>query len=78
MQGKETGGRPDDVASEVNTTTDIAQKLGDRRTESSSVERRRKSNDVGQGVQPTAPVDIANNIVEKNYVRKTLALLSPP
>ncbi len=27
MQGKETGGRPDDAASEVNTTTDSAQKL---------------------------------------------------
>ncbi len=78
MQGKETGGRPDDEASEVNTTTDSAQKLGDRHTEPSNVERRRKSNDVGQGVQQTAPVDIANNIVEKNYVRKTLALLSPP
>ncbi len=51
---------------------------GDRRTDPSSVERRRKSNDVGQGDQPTAPVDIANNIVEKNYVLKTLSLLSPP
>jgi Ulp1 family protease len=50
----------------------------DRHTKPSSDERRRKSNDVGQGTQPLAPVEIANNIAEKNYVSKTLALLSPP
>ena len=51
---------------------------GDRQTKPSSAERRRKSNDVGQGAQPLAPVEIANNIAEKYYVSKTLALLSPP
>ena len=50
----------------------------DRHTKPSSDERRRKSNDVGQGAQPLAPVEIAKNIAEKNYVSKTLALLSPP
>ena len=51
---------------------------GDRHTEPSSDERRKKSNDVGQGTQPTAPVEIARNIAERNYVSKTLALLSLP
>ncbi len=50
----------------------------DRHTKTSSDERRRKSNDVGQGAQPLAPVEIAKNIAERNYVNKTLALLSPP
>ena len=51
---------------------------GDGHTEPSSDEHRRKSNDVGQGAQPMAPVEIAKNIAERNYVSKTLALLSPP
>ncbi len=50
----------------------------DNNIQPSSDVRRRKSNDVRQGAQPTAPVEIDRKIVERDYVSKTLALLSPP
>ncbi len=31
-----------------------------------------------KGAQPTAPVEVARKIEKRNYVSKTLALLSPP
>ncbi len=50
----------------------------DRHTEPSSDAGWRKLKEAGQGAQPKSPVEIARNIAEKNYVSKTLALLSPP
>jgi hypothetical protein len=50
----------------------------DRHTEPSSDAGWRKLKDAGQGTQPKSPVEIARNIAEKNYVSKTLPLLSPP
>jgi hypothetical protein len=75
---------PLEAEREKNTATSGAHEnrdpetAGDRHTEPSSDARRKKFKDVRQGAQPTAPVEIARNIAEKNYVSKTLALLSPP
>ncbi len=44
----------------------------DRRIQPYGDERRRKSNDVRQGAQLLTPVEIAKNIVERDYISKTL------
>jgi len=75
---------PLEAEKEKNTVTSGVHKnrdpetAGDRHAEPSNNVRWRKLKDGGQGAQPTAPVEIARSIAEKNYVGKTLALLSPP
>jgi Ulp1 family protease len=50
----------------------------DRRIQPYGDERMRKSNDVRQGAQLLTPVEIAKNIVERDYISKTLTLLPAP